>query len=438
MSKNKSQQKSYIVVYLAIILVVAVVAIAGIIIGIVGHRQNKDDPDTAQSAAVQEQKEDSEGESNGQTATAKIQMTGDVLLHQTTAGDTVSGAAKASGKYDFHKYFSEIDDYIDADMALCDIEGTVDIYGGDKDLAYYPTFNIPHEILPCLKDIGFTGIVTANNHIWDYGSKGAYATVENIKSEGMLEFGTYKSAEDTKKPYIVDVNGIKVGVLAWTDSTNGSYMDEEHINFITKTFNSDDVSSADKILEDVKILQDNGAEFIIACIHWGVEYQDEPSDAQRQIAKKLIDGGVDFLMGNHPHCLQPMEKVSTQRNGKKVDRYITYALGNFIGDQIVLAKEGLKTQQAAIVTINIQKNEDGSVDIISGEYLPVLTHAYYKDGVKNDYKVLPMTALKNHPIPCAYASESYFSESYDRVIKLLGDALPVSDFAADKQMPENT
>ena len=89
-------------------------------------------------------------------------------------------------------------------------------------------------------------------------------------------------------------------------------------------------------------------------------------------------------------------------------------------------------------TIKIKKNSDGSVDITSGEYLPILTHAYYKDGAKNDYKVLPMTALKDNPIPCAYASESYFSDSYERVTKLLGDALPVSEFAKGKQMPETT
>ena len=320
-------------------------------------------------------------------------------------------------------------------LALCDIEGTVDVNGGDKDLTYYPMFNVPHEILPALKDMGFTGIVTANNHIWDYGASGAYATVDNIKEAGLMEFGTYKSAEAAKKPYIVDVNGIKVGILAWTDSTNGNYMDEEHIDFITKQFNSDDIASADKIMKDVNILKENGAEFIIACLHWGVEYQDEPGDVQKQIAHKLIDGGVDFIMGNHPHCLQPMEKVSTERNGKTVDRYVTYALGNFIADQIVLEKDGLKTQQAAVVTINIKKNADGSVDITDGEYLPVLTHAYYKDGVKNDYKVLPMTALKDNPIPCAYASEDYFKNSYARVTKLLGDALPVSSYGVGKQMP---
>ena len=434
MAQQKKQQKSYIVVYFVIFLVVVILGVSGAIFGIVKHNSAKKNPSAKTTQAVSEtttEKEKKEIE-------AKIQMAGDVLLHQTTAGDTVAGAAKSTGSYDFHKYFSEIDDYIDCDLGLCDIEGTVDIYGNDKDLAYYPMFNLPYEILPALKDVGFTGIVTANNHIWDYGASGAYATVDNIKKAGLMEFGTYKSAEAANEPYIVDVKGIKVGILAWTDSTNGNYMDDEHIGFITKRFNSDDIASADKILSDVNTLKENGAEFIIACIHWGVEYQDQPGDVQKQIAHKLIEGGVDFLMGNHPHCLQPMEKVSTERNGKTVDRYICYALGNFVGDQIILEKDGLKTQQSAIATINIKKNEDGSVDITSGEYLPVLTHAYYKDGVKNDYKVLPMTALKDNPIPCAYASENYFSNSYARVTKLLGDALPVSEYGAGKQMPANT
>ena len=417
------------------------VALIAIVIGLViaifaiANKSNKTakpvKAKTTASETVSEKKEAKE-------AVATIQMAGDVLIHQTTAGDTVPGAAKASGKYDFHKYFSEIDDYINCDLGLCDIEGTVDAFGNDKDLSYYPYFNLPYEILPTLKDMGFTGIVTANNHIWDYGAKGAYKTAENIEKAGFFQVGTYKSAEDAKKPCIVNVKGIKVGILSWTDSTNGNYMDDEYINFITKRFNSDELSSADKILEDVKILQDNGAEFIIACIHWGVEYQDQPSETQRQIARKLINGGVDFLMGNHPHCLQPMEKVSTTRNGKTVNRYITYALGNFVGDQIVLEKDGLKTQQSAIVTIKVKKSADGSVDIISGEYLPVLTHAYYKDGVKNDYKVLPMTSLKDNPIPCAYAGEDYFRNSYARVTKLLTDALPVSKYGVGKQMPSNT
>lgn len=432
MANKKNQNKSYIVVYFLVALIVLVIGLSLTIAGIVKHAKQPDKP-KAKTTASQTTTKEQEKES-----TATIQMAGDVLIHQTTAGETVAGAAKVTGKYDFHKYFSEIDDYINCDLGLCDIEGTVDVFGNDKDLSYYPYFNLPYEILPTLKDMGFTGIVTANNHIWDYGANGAYKTVANIEKAGFFQVGTYKSAEDAKKPCIVNVNGIKVGILAWTDSTNGNYMDDEYIGFITKRFNSDDISSADKILADVKTLKDNGAEFIIACIHWGVEYQDQPSETQRQIARKLINGGVDFLMGNHPHCLQPMEKVQTTRNGKSVNRYITYALGNFVGDQIVLEKDGLKTQQAAIVTIKIKKSADGSVDITSGEYLPILTHAYYKDGVKNDYKVLPMTALKDNPIPCAYAGEDYFRNSYARVTKLLTDALPVSKYGVGKQMPSNT
>lgn len=428
--KSAGRQKSYIVVYFAVALVVIIIGLSAAVFAVVRSQNSGNTTQKSESSVTQSTTQAVQND-------VVIKMAGDVLLHQTTAGDTVSGAAKATGNYDFHKYFSAIQDYMECDLGLCDIEGTVNVNGDDKDLSYYPYFNLPQEILPALKDLGFTTIVTANNHIWDYGASGAYATVKNIKAAGLDEIGTYESAEANQNPHIVEVNGIKIGILAWTDSTNGNYMDDEHIAYITKRFDSGDIASADKIQKDVDALKNAGAEFIIACIHWGVEYQDQPSDVQKQIAHKLIDGGVDFLMGNHPHCLQPMEKVSTTRNGVKTNRYIAYALGNFIGDQIVLAKDGLKTQQSAIVTITLHRNASGKVEISSGEYLPVLTHAYYKNGQKDDYKVLPMTALKDNPISCQYANSTYFSDSYKRVTNLLGNALPVSEYGAGMTMPDN-
>ena len=147
MAQKKQQQKSYILVYFVIALLVVILAVTGIVIGVVKHNKNKNNPTTAKAKTTASEETTKE---ESKEAVAKIQMTGDVLLHQTTSGDTISGAAKVTGSYDFHKYFDQIDDYINADMALCDIEGTVDIYGDDKDLAYYPQFNLPHEILPCL------------------------------------------------------------------------------------------------------------------------------------------------------------------------------------------------------------------------------------------------------------------------------------------------
>lgn len=356
------------------------------------------------------------------TTPVKIQFAGDVLLHEST-----TSRAKSGSGYDFSSYFSEVDKYIDCDLGLVDIEGCVDYKGGNKSLAYYPFFNVPQEIVPALKNIGFTTVVTANNHSWDYGFEGMKGTVRTIEQAGLEQIGNYLSKEDSEKLFIKEINGIKVGVLAWTDSTNGNYMPDEYSSFCTKRFSSSDANSAKPILAEVKALREAGAEFIICALHWGVEYQDQPGGAQGEIAQALIDGGVDLIVGNHPHCLQPIHAVDTTRNGKPVKRYVFYACGNFIADQIVLDKPGLKTQQSVLGTLVISRDATtGEVGIDSIDYLPLVTHAYFTNGVKSTYKVLPLQKLAKEPIPCAYASSDYFKSSFSRVHKLCGDDIPLT------------
>ena len=93
MAQKKQQQKSYIVVYFVIFLVVLILGISGAIFGMVKHAQNKKNPTT--KASVTQSEETTKEKKKDKEATAKIQMAGDVLLHQTTAGETVAGAAKA-------------------------------------------------------------------------------------------------------------------------------------------------------------------------------------------------------------------------------------------------------------------------------------------------------------------------------------------------------
>jgi poly-gamma-glutamate synthesis protein (capsule biosynthesis protein) len=44
------------------------------------------------------------------------------------------------------------------------------------------------------------------------------------------------------------------------------------------------------------------------------------------LAHTLIDGGVDLIIGSHPHVIQPVERYG---NG-----LIAYSLGNFVFDQM--------------------------------------------------------------------------------------------------------
>lgn len=66
-------------------------------------------------------------------------------------------------------------------------------------------------------------------------------------------------------------------------------------------------------------------DFIIVSLHWGLEYEAPPHPHQIETAHRLIDNGVDLIIGHHPHVIQGIEKY----RGK----YIFYSLGNFLFDQ---------------------------------------------------------------------------------------------------------
>jgi len=78
------------------------------------------------------------------------------------------------------------------------------------------------------------------------------------------------------------------------------------------------ISDEDKIFSDVKNIK-NIADLIVISIHWGSEYVPLPSPEQVKLGRRLIDSGVDVIIGHHPHVVQSME-----RYGEKL---IFYSLG---------------------------------------------------------------------------------------------------------------
>jgi poly-gamma-glutamate synthesis protein (capsule biosynthesis protein) len=60
---------------------------------------------------------------------------------------------------------------------------------------------------------------------------------------------------------------------------------------------------------------------VIACVHWGQDYEYELQPTQLVMGRQLIDLGYDLVIGNHPHVLQSMEVYK--------GKFICYSLGNF-------------------------------------------------------------------------------------------------------------
>ena len=71
-------------------------------------------------------------------------------------------------------------------------------------------------------------------------------------------------------------------------------------------------------------------DWVVVSLHWGAEYQAQPSPRQELLASQLLAGGADILWGHHPHVLQRTELI--QREGMK-DALVMYSLGNAVFDQ---------------------------------------------------------------------------------------------------------
>ena len=105
----------------------------------------------------------------------------------------------------------------------------------------------------------------------------------------------------------------------------------------------------------------------ISCMHWGIEYQTIQNKEQEDLADFLFENGVDIILGNHPHVLQPMEKRSvTLEDGTVKDCFVIYALGNFICDQ-----NSENTRNSIILNLDITKNPDGKISIDKVDYVPI-------------------------------------------------------------------
>src|SRR5690606_22137629 len=86
------------------------------------------------------------------------------------------------------------------------------------------------------------------------------------------------------------------------------------------------------ILEAAQTARDQGADVVIASTHCCVEYQIQPTQAQRNIVEKIAESGlVDLYVGHHAHVPQPIELMDGGVTGGGMWAYFGH--GNFLSNQ---------------------------------------------------------------------------------------------------------
>ena len=255
--------------------------------------------------------------------TLRLLFVGDLMQHQGQID-----AARTARGYDYTDCFAYVKEVISqADFAVANLEVTL----GGKPYRGYPAFSAPDEYLTAIHDAGFNVLLTANNHCLDRGRKGLERTLRLIDSLHIPAAGTYTDIEDrrTRYPLLLEKKGFRIALLNYTYGTNGIPVPSPAVvNLIDTTVIAQDIEKARQLHPDV----------LLACMHWGVEYQSLPGKEQQKLAQWLFAKGVDHIIGAHPHVVQPIEVHTDSLTRQK--RLVAYSLGNFISNMSARRTDG--------------------------------------------------------------------------------------------------
>ena len=293
----------------------------------------------------------------------KILAMGDMIFHQPLVKNY-----RSNDSYDFTPIFNNISsDINEADLAIANFEGSVN---SNRKLSGFPLFNFPKETIYSLKNAGFDALSTANNHALDTGLDGIAETISHINESGMKNFGTLK--EEGDKGIIVEKNGIKIGLISFTDTLNGMDSLMRGKEYSVNTFSQDVKGDIEKLKEK--------SDIVIVYPHWGNEYQLVPNERQIFLKEMLQEAGADIILGSHPHVLQKYEVED--KNNKKY--FTIYSMGNALSNQRVenLKKSGVDT--GALIKLVIEKdNISGETKLKEYGVYPTYVNRYRANGKLN-------------------------------------------------------
>ena len=327
--------------------------------------------------------------------TATVINTGDIILHSTV----LDGAKTGDGNYDFSAFFTQATNYFKAaDLATANLEVTL---GGTESGAFsgYPAFNAPDSVLDAIKNSGLNFLTTANNHCYDTGLFGLKRTVQQLRAKNIDFIGTKES--DADPTYIIkDVNGVKIGMVAYTyenssgagqKSINGNIVKAE-ANSLINSFSYDRINAfyteAQSVVKD---MNQQGADAVVFYMHWGEEYQLNANTWQKTIAQKLCNIGVDVIVGGHPHVVQPIELIYSEDSQNTT--VCLYSMGNAISNQ---CKELMNpecttghTEDGVLFEFTFTKYGDGETALTAVDVIPTWVNKY-RGGSGYQYTMYPL------------------------------------------------
>ena len=373
----------------------------------------------------------------GKVSTATIGTTGDILMHELVIK---SGYDSASGTYNYDNIFDSFAPYASrVDWGVANLEVT--LCGDDNGYNYsgYPNFNCPDAITDALKKAGFDMLLTANNHSFDTRQKGFDRTQQIVADRGFAHIGT-RPTEDAKNYLIKEVNGITIGMTCYTYNTGYDSKGNASLNTIPLTTEANALTNSfsynkldefyQKLSGELEQMRQDGAEAIMLFSHWGDEYQIKENTTQRKMAQALCNLGIDVIVGNHAHVVQPVSLLTNENDDSKKTLCL-YSTGNSVSNIYKTERFPVHTEDGMLFCVTFAKYTDGTVLVDAAKVIPTWVYRYPDpDTGVGLFRILAMDGAEenwNLGMDVSDSVKTKCKESYDRTMDIVGEGLTAAN-----------
>ncbi len=255
-----------------------------------------------------------------------LRFGGDVILAEHYEHVVQTDTLRAFRNFDLLK---------SADVAMVNLECPVTTRGKKIEKPF--NFRMKPGFLTTLVDGGIDIVNIANNHIYDYDSTGLFDTIHNLDSAGIRHVGAGRTMTDAHQPVLYDIGGKRLAFLAYYGGGEAPAAAPDRPGVAHR--------SLPTIKKDIaRVREVDKADFVFVNLHWGAEKAETPDPDQVVFAHRLIESGVDVIIGHHPHVLQAIEEYE--------GGIIAYSLGN-----LIFGGNSRHTYETALLEIRIQNNE---------------------------------------------------------------------------------
>lgn len=166
-----------------------------------------------------------------------------------------------------------------ADLAVGNLECVIGDESFDPNEDRSPLKLIaPVEALAELQRSGIDAVSLCNNHALDDGPEGLERTMRLLNDAGIQTLGSS----------VISAGRLRIGLIGLDDSKE---------------------PDPEPLLERVKEMTAK-SDLLIVMPHWGREHTTLPTRRQEHLAGRLLQSGVDLIVGSGPHAVQPLMHTS--------------------------------------------------------------------------------------------------------------------------------